>query len=131
MHAEHSTRRSEFVAFVTELISFVDGLRIKAMFGGYGLYQGDRMFAIILHDRLYFKTDAISRGEFAAKGLQPFTYTARGKDVTLSYFEAPTEVYDEQEAMACWVHKALAAAGRAATIRKQPKTARRQQSDPL
>jgi DNA transformation protein len=70
-------KRSEFVELVAELMAFVGGLRIRAMFGGYGIYQDDCMFALIADDRLYFKADATTRAEFKAKGLSPFT-TWRG-----------------------------------------------------
>lgn len=106
-------RYSEFVAFVIEQMSFIEGLRVRAMFGGHGLYRDDCIFAIIADDRLYFKTDATTRGEFEAKGLSPFTYVARNKSVTMQYFEAPPEVFEQVEAMHAWVHKAYAAAGRA------------------
>lgn len=104
---------SEFVKFVIEQMPFVTGLRVRAMFGGYGVYQDDRIFAIIVDDSLYFKADAATRGEFEAKGLGPFTYVARGKPVTMQYFEAPPEVFEEPEAMRSWAQKALDAAARA------------------
>ena len=49
------SRRSEFVEFVTEQMSFIGGLRVRAMFGGYGVYQDDCIFAIIV------TTDCTSR----------------------------------------------------------------------
>lgn len=107
------SRRSEFVQFVIEQMSFIGGLRIQAMFGGYGVYQDDCIFAIIVDDRLYLKSDHTTRGEFEAKGLIPFTYIARGKSVTMQYFEAPPEVFEGPEAMRSWVQKALGVALRA------------------
>lgn len=83
------------------------------MFGGRGVYQNGRMIAILDNDRLYFKADEVSRAEFEAKMLRPFTYRARGRSVSLQYFEAPPEVFDEPEAMAVWMQKAYAAARRA------------------
>ncbi len=106
-------RRSDFVEFVAEQMAFVDGLRIRAMFGGCGIYQDDCMFALIADDRLYFKADATTRAEFEEKGSSPFTYVARGKSVTLQYFEAPPDVFEEQEAMRTWVQKAYGAARKA------------------
>jgi DNA transformation protein len=106
-------RRSDFVEFVAEQMAFVAGLRIRAMFGGYGIYQDDCMFALIADDRLYFKADATTRAEFEEKGSSPFTYVARGKSVTLQYFEAPPDVFEEQEAMRTWVQKAYGAARKA------------------
>ena len=48
-------RYSEFVVFVIEQMSFIEGLRVRAMFGGHGVYRDDCIFAIIADDRLYFK----------------------------------------------------------------------------
>jgi DNA transformation protein len=76
------SRRSEFVEFIAEQMSFVGGLRVRAMFGGYGVYRDDRIFAIIVDDKPYFKADSVTRAEFEEKGLSPFTYVARGKSVT-------------------------------------------------
>lgn len=104
------SRRSEFVQFVIEKMSFIVGLRVQAMFGGYGVYQDDCIFAIIVDDGLYLKSDSTTRREFEAKGLSPFTYVARGKSVTMQYFEAPPEVFEEPEAMRAWVKKALSVA---------------------
>lgn len=106
------SRRSEFVEFVIEQMAPIGRPRVRAMFGGYGVYRDDRIFAIIVDDRLYFKADPITRAEFEAKGLRPFTYVARGKSVTMQYFEAPPEVFEEPEAMRSWVQKAYGAADR-------------------
>jgi DNA transformation protein len=113
------TRRSDFADFVAGQMAFVDGLRIRAMFGGYGVYQGDRMFALIADERLYFKADAVTRAGFEARGLGPFTYSARGKRVSLQYFEAPPEVFEDPEAMRGWVAKACDAALRAGQSRRR------------
>jgi DNA transformation protein len=108
------SRSSDFVEFVVEQMAPIGGrLRVRAMFGGYGIYLDDCFFAIIVDDRLYFKADSTTRGEFEAKDLKPFSYRVRGKLVTMKYFEAPPEVFDEPEAMYLWVQKAYGAAIRA------------------
>ena len=112
--------------FVAEQMSFVGGLRVRAMFGGFGVYRDDFIFAIIDDDRLYFKADSITRVEFEVKGLSPFTYVARGKSMTMQYFEAPPEVFEEPEAMRSWVQKACEAAVRTKKVktRKKPRADR-------
>ena len=109
--------RSEYVNFVIEQMSVVRGLQVKGMFGGYGIFQDDCMFALIIEDQLYFKADASTRAEFEAKGLKPFTYEARGKWVEVNYFEAPPEVFDEVDEMRVWANKAL----RLAIAARKPK----------
>ncbi len=119
------SQRSEFVELVIDQMAPLGRPRVRAMFGGYGIYRDDRIFAIIVDDRLYFKADPVTRPEFEAKGLRPFTYVARGKSVTMQYFEAPPEVFEEPDAMRDWSQKAYGAALRAMKTRT-PDRARRQ-----
>ena len=109
----------DFVDFVAEQMAFVDGLRIRAMFGGCGIYLDDCMFALIADDRLYFKADGVTRSEFEVLGLRPFSYAARGRRVTLQYYEAPAEVFESQDAMRSWVRKAQETALKAAQGRRK------------
>lgn len=102
-------RRPEFVDYVLEQMAFVRGLHVRAMFGGYGVYQDGLIFAIIVNDALYLKSDAVIQRDFEEKYLQPFTYVAYGKPVTMQYFEAPPEVFEESDSMRYWVEKALGA----------------------
>jgi len=104
------SRKNEFVDFVLEQLAALGEVRARAMFGGYGIYRGDIFFAIIVDDRLYFKADAVTSRDFTARGLGPFTYVARGKTVTLHYFEAPPEVFEEAEAMRGWAQQAIGVA---------------------
>ncbi len=104
----------DFIAFVVEQMAGVARVRARAMFGGYGIYDGDRMFAIVVADTLYLKADVVTRPDFDARGLQPFRYEARGRGrVSLSYYEAPPEVFEERAVMRTWMNKALDAALRA------------------
>jgi len=107
-------RQSAFVAFVAEQMARVGRTRVRAMFGGHGVYQDDRMVAIVVDDVLYLKADAETRPEFEGRGLRPFTYVARGERVALQYFEAPPEVFEDSDAMRAWLQKAYGAALRAA-----------------
>lgn len=118
-------RSREFVEFVLEQLALFGRARARAMFGGFGIYRDERIFAIIVDDRLYFRTDAATRGEFEAKGLAPFTYVMRGKPVTMPYFEAPAEVFEEPEAMQRWALLAYEAAGRTGKAKTPAKARRR------
>lgn len=111
------SRQSEFVDFVLEQLAALGEVRARAMFGGHGIYRGDIFFAIIVDDRLYFKADAVTSREFTARGLGPFTYVARGKTVSLHYYEAPPEVFEEAEAIRHWAQQAIGVALQA----KRPK----------
>lgn len=118
------TRYGEFVEFVMEQMAPFGRPRMRAMFGGFGVYRDDQMFAIVIEDRLYFKADQTSRAEFEEKGLRPFTYVARGKPVTMSYFEAPAEVFEDPQVMRSWADRAYEAALRAKKTRTSKKAKR-------
>jgi DNA transformation protein len=113
--------RSAFADMVADQMAFVPALRITRMFGGYGVFREARMFALIAQDRLYFKVDARSRPLFEAKGLGPFSYEARGRTHSLGYFEAPPEVFEENEAMRKWVAEAWRAAVETKQSAKRPR----------
>ena len=57
------------------------------MFGGLGFYWGETIFGIQFRDRLYFKVNNQSRGEYLAKGLEPFRPNER--QTLKSYYEVP------------------------------------------
>lgn len=57
----------------------------RRMFGGWGLFLDDVMFALVSDDRLYLKVDAESEGRFVAAGCDAFTYRRRDRRVALSY----------------------------------------------
>lgn len=103
-------RDNEFVNYVLDQLAFLRGLHARAMFGGHGLYQDEIIFAIIVNDMLYLKANDATRGDFEAKGLSPFSYSARGRTMTMQYYEAPAEVFEDAEAMRLWTDKAVQAA---------------------
>ena len=103
-------RPSEFVQFVLELMAPAGNVRARAMFGGHGIYREDIMFAIIVDDRLYFKADSATYRKFTKRNLNQFTYVARGKTVTMQYYEAPPEVFESPVAMRSYALQAIASA---------------------
>lgn len=101
---------SEFLDYLMEQLNRLGPVRRRAMFGGHGLYLEDVMFALVDDDTLYFKVDDASRLEYEQRGLAPFSYTRKGKTITMSYSEAPAEVLDDEDEMHHWAQKAVAAA---------------------
>ena len=91
----------------------VGEVRARAMFGGFGIYQRDTIFAIVVDDRLYFRTGDVSRRKFEALGLGPFTYVALGRAIALQYYEAPPDVFEAPDAMRSYAIEAIDTALRA------------------
>ncbi len=104
-----STDRA-FVDYLLELLEPLPGVTAKRMFGGYGLFRAGLMFGLVADSTLYFKVDDANRAHFTERELLPFTYEAKGKPMTMSYYEAPGEVLDNSDDMVEWAEIAYGAA---------------------
>ena len=101
-----------FRAFVIDQLSrVVTRVRSRAMFGGFGIYAGDRFFALIADDTLYFKVDDSTRPDYEALGMKPFQPYGPGTE-GMKYFQVPPDLLDEPEALRPWAEKAIAVAGK-------------------
>jgi len=103
-------KHDEFVDYLLELMQPLGPVSAKAMFGGYGIYIDDIMFALVADDVLYLKTSAANLPDFEQHGLPPFSYERNGKAYNMSYSEAPAEVLDDTDVMQLWANKAIEAA---------------------
>lgn len=98
---------SPFVNLVLELMVPLGRVQARKMFGGWGVFSDGLMFAVVIRDELYFKADAENVGRFESRHLKPFVYEARGRTVSLRYFQAPPEALEDPQAMAEWAGSAL------------------------
>ena len=110
---------SDFIPFVQELLEDWAPVSARRMFGGHGLYHEGLMFAIVMDQRLYLKTDKINRPEFEALGLLPLTYAMKGKDVALSYWAAPDAIFDAPVDAVRWAKSSWDAALRGHLAKSQ------------
>lgn len=101
---------SDFVDYTVELLAPLGPVYARRMFGAHGVFIDGLMFAIIDGQTLYLKSDPATRAEFEARGLGPFRYRRGGREVSLSYFEAPAEALDDAEALQPWAARAYQAA---------------------
>ncbi len=77
------------------------------MFGGFGIYWRDVIFGMVFRERLYFKVDDQSKGEYLSRGMGPFRPNER--QTLRSYFEVPPEVLEDREALLSWAREAIRA----------------------
>jgi DNA transformation protein and related proteins len=88
-----------------ELAAFVMGRlagdRVRAMFGGWGIYRDGEMVAIVYDGRTYIKvaTEAAQR-RFVAAGMGPFQ--PRPRQTLKSFWEIPPEVLHDAGQLATW-----------------------------
>lgn len=99
-----------FVLHCVELFAPLGAVRVRRLFGGWGLYLDGVFIALVAFERLYLKCDAQSRAAFEAAGCEPFVYGSAGRTVTLGYWTAPADALDSPALMAPWARLALQAA---------------------
>lgn len=104
---------SEFAATLQDVFELLGPIRSRKMFGGYGIYHQDVMFALTFDDMLYLKADAENVSYFEQHGLKQFEYQKNQKIVKMSYYLAPEAIFDDREEAARWAHRSLAASLRA------------------
>ena len=105
--------RNEFVDYVVELMSGWAAVSARKMFGGYGLYREEMMFALIVKDELFFKTDANNVTQFERAGCRPFVYQSQTRTIQMSYWSAPVASLDSSVEMGEWCQSAYGSALRA------------------
>jgi DNA transformation protein len=89
-----ASTRNEFVDYVVELMAGWAAVSARKMFGGYGLYREGLMFALIVEDELFFKTDTNNVAQFERVGSHPFVYQSQTRTVQMSYWSAPAASLD-------------------------------------
>ncbi len=97
---------SEFIEFLNEVFEKFGPIEERRMFGGYGIYHEGLMFAIVVDDTLYFKADEDTKDHFESRGLSQFTYKRKGKIISMSYYLAPEDIFDDREEAAVWAARA-------------------------
>jgi DNA transformation protein len=105
-----SSTRKEFAAYVQELMAGWATVSVRKMFGGYGLFRDGLMFALIVEDELFLKTDADNVAMFERAGSHPFVYQSKVRAVQMSYWSAPAASLESPDEMDIWCRSAYGAA---------------------
>ena len=105
------------IEHLLELLEPFGPLSARRMFGGWGVYAGGPMVAIVVDGELLLKTDPATRAVFEQAGCRAFVYRAKGREVPMSYWSVPEAALDSAEAMQPWARLALEAAARTATAK--------------
>ena len=108
---------SEYIDYLKEQLASFGAIEARRMFGGWGIYHQGLMFALVVDDTLYLKTDAELAPQFRVLGLQPFSYSRRERQVALSFYQAPEGLYDDPDEAKRWAGLAYEAALRASRRR--------------
>lgn len=98
----------EFLQYVCDQLHEVGEITTRRMFGGAGIYHGDKFFALVDNDELYFKVDSATRPRFEQGGCHAFE-PSKGQ-VMNGYWSVPAEVLDSATELTEWARSALSAA---------------------
>ena len=102
----------EYRDFILDLLSEMEGVMPRAMFGGIGLFRDGIMFAILTRtDRTFFRVDDVNRPDFEAAGCEQFQPHEK-KPMRMSYFEVPVDLLEDPEELCAWAERAWEAAKR-------------------
>ena len=96
--------RNSFLDFFLEQLTPLDGLRCKRMFGGHGLYCGERFFGIVFDGRLYFKINPDTLPEIMEYHAPVFAPSE--KQVLHNYREVPLDILEDSDRLQLWAQRA-------------------------
>jgi DNA transformation protein len=115
---------------IRELFADILPVRVRRMFGGHGVYDGETMFALESDGELWLKADAQSAARFAAAGSPQFTYEKSGRPFAMSYWRLPDDALDDPDALRDWTRLAIEAARRTARPGGRPVRPRASRPNP-
>ncbi len=108
--------------WVEETLAPVGRVTWRRMMGGATLYLDGMVFAIVLDDALWFKSDAMADPVWDAAGCARFTYQRKdGSVATMNYRRVPDGVIDDADLLAEWAALAVEAGRRAPVKRRRTK----------
>jgi DNA transformation protein and related proteins len=103
-----------FKDFVLDQLRELRGVSTRSIFGGHGLYLGDRFFGIIYKGQLYFRVSPKTLSDYTSRASHPFVpfpdRPGRRKQTMNSYYEVPVEILENAAELVQWAHKTAASA---------------------
>ncbi|MBZ0137793.1 MAG: TfoX/Sxy family protein [Planctomycetes bacterium] len=90
----------EFLKYVLEQFATLGEASSRRMFGGAGIYLGDKFFALVANDELYLKVDDTSRPRFETAGSHAFE-PWEGQFMN-GYWSVPADVLEDRSVLADW-----------------------------
>lgn len=92
-----------YLEYVKDVLEPFEPIIYRKMFGGYGIYKNGLIFAIILEDELYFKSDESSEDFYSQHNSKQFTYPIRsGKLVKMPYWIVPEHIMEDSDVLKVW-----------------------------
>ena len=109
-----SIEQREYVAHIVDRLQFIGPVESRSMFGGFGMFLEGLMFGLVAGNELYLKVDTQNLQDYEDLGLQAFSFEKNGRQIKMSYYQAPEEATEDAELLSDWASNAYDAAMRAA-----------------
>lgn len=83
-------------------LSAIEGISMKKMFGGHGVFHDDKMFGMVDSKGNYLlKVDETTKADFIQKGSV--------KHNRMPYYDLPAQIFENQDELVNWARKAIKA----------------------
>jgi DNA transformation protein len=99
-----------YLDYVLEQLCGLGRVVPRRMFGGVGLYHGERFFGLVFRDTLYLKVDDSNRGDYETRGMDRFRPYPDKPHLSMTYYAAPADILEDAEECTVWARKSVAAA---------------------
>ena len=90
----------EYLNYVMDLLSPLDGISSRAMFGGFGIFHEGDMFALITNSGLHFKVNETNLAAYREAGSQQFK--------TMPYYKVPADILEDTTKFLEWTEISIA-----------------------
>ncbi len=102
----------ELFNHVMGLLAPLGDVNSRAMFGGYGIFHDDDMFALISGSALFHKVDDSNRADYEKAGSKQYK--------PMPYYQVPAGVVEDPTTLRTWAQTSIAIA-HATAKKKRPK----------
>ena len=102
-----------FINHLHDVFQEFGEIHCRKMFGGHGVFKEGLMFGLVADEILYLKGDDQTASFFKELGLSRFGYMKGEKEIKMSYYQAPEEIFDDPDEARRWAVRAYEAALRA------------------
>jgi len=92
-----------FKDHILETLQYIGGIRCGRFFRHWGLYYGDHFVGIIVNNKLYLRTNSLTRKAYEELGMKSFRET----DKTLRrFYQVPHEIVQNPSELKQWTREA-------------------------
>ncbi|MGR5133552.1 TfoX/Sxy family DNA transformation protein [Vibrio alfacsensis] len=80
-----------------KLFEALGTIKSRSMFGGFGLFADETMFALVVNNQLHIRGDQKTSSDFETQGLKPYVYKKRGFPVVTKYYAISDDLWESTD----------------------------------